>query len=427
MSNRNTLFILLALIMTLFSCKKEQGCTDVTACNYSSSAEEDDDSCYKPGDDCNDENTNTINDTYSNDCECVGVLIFLGCTDNTACNYNENANTDDETCVFPGDECDDNSPDTFNDSYASNCECIGSLIYEGCTDNTACNFIESANTDDGSCAFPGDECDDNSANTFNDLYTSNCECNGIVIYPGCTENNACNYNENANTDDGSCAFPGDGCDDNNPNTINDSYTLNCECIGALIYEGCTENNACNYNENANTDDNTCYFPGDSCNDGDDSSVEDVWDVSCECNGQGCDINDDGNPTIIYGLYTGEYPIDELNLVSILYLTPQENYLLTPWQPATEANSENVWEYSGGETGAWGQTGPSPPGGEWAIYALAGGDVDSPSPPMIGAYYFVGCYINGTPYNDYLIPYTNWDPGPNVWGAPQNYYQPFSFN
>ena len=84
MSNRNTLFILLALIMTLFSCKKEQGCTDVTACNYSSSAEEDDDSCYKPGDDC-DEGNNTINATYSNSCNCPGFLsLSLGV--GTLCN-----------------------------------------------------------------------------------------------------------------------------------------------------------------------------------------------------------------------------------------------------------------------------------------------------------------------------------------------------
>ena len=125
MSNRNTLFILLAFIMTLFSCKKEQGCTDITACNYSSSAEEDDDSCYKPGDDC-DEGNNTINATYSNSCNCEGGASSVpGCTESSACNYNANATQSDGSCVYPGDPCNDNDSNTTNDTLNSDCDCVG--------------------------------------------------------------------------------------------------------------------------------------------------------------------------------------------------------------------------------------------------------------------------------------------------------------
>jgi uncharacterized delta-60 repeat protein len=50
---------------------------------------------------------------------------------------------------------------------------------------------------------------------------------------GCTQNNACNYNLDANIDDASCIFPGDPCDDLNPDTVDDAYNPNCECEGTV--------------------------------------------------------------------------------------------------------------------------------------------------------------------------------------------------
>ena len=50
---------------------------------------------------------------------------------------------------------------------------------------------------------------------------------------GCTQNNACNYNADANTDDASCYFVGDPCDDSNPDTVDDVYNENCECEGGV--------------------------------------------------------------------------------------------------------------------------------------------------------------------------------------------------
>jgi hypothetical protein len=44
----------------------------------------------------------------------------------------------------------------------------------------ACNYDMSANTDDGSCFFVGDACDDENANTSNDVYNANCQCEGVV-------------------------------------------------------------------------------------------------------------------------------------------------------------------------------------------------------------------------------------------------------
>ena len=60
----------------------------------------------------------------------------------------------------------------------------------GCTDVEACNFNFDAEADDGSC-----------------LYSDACgECGGNGL-AGCTDALACNFNEDANCDDGSCQYP----------------------------------------------------------------------------------------------------------------------------------------------------------------------------------------------------------------------------
>lgn len=52
---------------------------------------------------------------------------------------------------------------------------------------------------------------------------------GVVL--GCIDADACNYNPDATADDGSCYSPGDACDDGNPETANDVYDENCDCVG----------------------------------------------------------------------------------------------------------------------------------------------------------------------------------------------------
>ena len=52
---------------------------------------------------------------------------------------------------------------------------------QGCTDSTACNYLEFANVDDGSCLIEGATCDDGNVMTTNDVITADCQCQGIVI------------------------------------------------------------------------------------------------------------------------------------------------------------------------------------------------------------------------------------------------------
>ncbi len=112
---------------------------------------------------------------------------------------------------------------------------ISLLQVPGCTAIEACNFNPEATIEDGSCELPGSPCDDGNAATLNDQIQADCSCSGeIPTVLGCTDNTACNYDTEANTDDGSCLHVGDTCDDGNASTENDVITAACECVGTAV-------------------------------------------------------------------------------------------------------------------------------------------------------------------------------------------------
>lgn len=207
------------------------GCMNPLACNYNPQATVDNGTCILPGTPCNDNNPNTMNDSIDANCNCVGTLIVPGCTNPAACNYNPLATVDDGTCLFPGALCDDGNPNTINDSINPDCICVGNIIVYGCTDPLSCTYDSLANVDNNTCIFPDSPCDDNNPDTFNDILDSLCNCVGTLYVSGCMDPNACNYNPLANIDDSSCLFPGSPCDDGNTLTINDSLDVNCNCVG----------------------------------------------------------------------------------------------------------------------------------------------------------------------------------------------------
>lgn len=275
------------------------GCTNSDACNYNAAATCDDGSCAE-FDECG-------------DCGGTGVA---GCTNNDACNYNSSATCDDNSCYFSPTinvsgpnivtaftsgayetallegasylwTVDGGVIDGVNNEYnisvfwadegqgevcvtveLGECEPILSCnnvvitpddTVTGCTNSDACNYDPEATTDNGNCIFIGDECNDGNTGTINDEIQSNCECQGVA-FPGCMNPTACNYDDMATIDDGTCFFIGDSCDDQDADTINDTIQNDCECSGTIvIVTGCTDPTACNYDPEATEDDGNCVF------------------------------------------------------------------------------------------------------------------------------------------------------------------------
>jgi hypothetical protein len=106
----------------------------------------------------------------------------------------------------------------------------------GCTDAEACNFNSEANTDDGSCEYAEThyDCEGNCLNDADDDGV----CDELEV-EGCTHPDAVNYVAEATDDDGSC-----------------------------IIEGCTYAFAVNYNPEATADDGSCTVdPAATCGEG----------------------------------------------------------------------------------------------------------------------------------------------------------------
>ena len=59
----------------------------------------------------------------------------------------------------------------------------------------------------------------------------------------------------------------------------------------LLPDGCTDATACNYDANAYPDDGSCILPGDTCDDGVDTNVEDTVGDDCVCAGIPTTVDD----------------------------------------------------------------------------------------------------------------------------------------
>jgi|GEM_PF-2834140 len=157
------------------------GCTDMDACNFDTTAEVNDGSCTYPPEnfDCNGNCLVTV--------DCAGVCggnALLDCE-----NICEGTATE-------GAPCDDGNASTQNDMYDANCDCVGDPIQTiGCTDNSACNYNSNAIIDDGSCLLPGASCNDNNNCTLNDILQADCSCLGILIDEN--QNNICDLSEDS--------------------------------------------------------------------------------------------------------------------------------------------------------------------------------------------------------------------------------------
>ena len=209
-------------------------------------------------------------------CCCPTANEILGCTDPVALNYDSYATVDDGSCEYP--------------------------VIEGCTDPDALNYNPEAEIDDGSCEYPiffcceidaanfGQDADGNQVENPEEYILQNgpqgelCD-NSICIYPieGCTDPDALNYDPEAEVDDGSCEYP--PCyefyqfsEEDQNGVCNWYYTIGQydlknpdfitlfelidygECCPPPT-EGCTDEEALNYDPNAQIDDGSCEYPG----------------------------------------------------------------------------------------------------------------------------------------------------------------------
>jgi len=117
----------------------------------------------------------------------IGTCAVVGCTDESAENYNAEATEDDGLCEY--------------------------AIVQGCTDADACNYDEAAEDDNGSCEYAVEFYDCNGDCLEDEDADGVCDWFEIA---GCTDISASNYNSDATDDDNSCVYDSDcGCTDLN--------------------------------------------------------------------------------------------------------------------------------------------------------------------------------------------------------------------
>jgi hypothetical protein len=276
------------------------GCSDATACNYDELATDDDGSCEYPLDlygsafvDCDGECLSDVDGD-----EVCDEDEVAGCQDETACNFSSAATDDDGSCTYAADnyDCDGNC---INDADGDGvCD---ELEVSGCDDDTACNFDSDATENDGSCAYP-DQYYDCNGDCINDADLDGV-CDELEV-PGCDDDTACNYDTDATENDGSCNYPAQFYDCGG-NCINDGD--NDGICDELETVGCTDGEACNYSSVATEDDGSCTYPasdlldcaGNCINDSDGDGVCDEEEVpGCDdegaCNFDSNATDDDGS-------------------------------------------------------------------------------------------------------------------------------------
>ena len=142
------------------------------------------------------------------------------------------------------------------------CDCEGNVLDE-------CGVCGGQGIAEGACDCEGNVLDECGVCGGSGIAEGECDCDGNVLdacgvcggdgYLGCTNPEACNYDEGACGDDGSCDVPFPGCQecvdgvstpiDSDGDGIND-----CDEV-----PGCTDSIACNYDEAANISDGSCEY------------------------------------------------------------------------------------------------------------------------------------------------------------------------
>jgi len=205
---------------------------------------------------------------YEIDLDCGNTCIpFIdGCQNPTAINYNDEANFDDGSCYFEPGCTQAGYLEYYTQGFEAdfdNGDCQTLAVF-GCTDQDAFNYDEEANVDNEGCIPKIFGCTNPLAFNYDEnANTPDGSC--IAVQEGCTDPSAFNYEENANTDDGSCVEVIFGC------TLDGSFnfdplanTDNGSCIPKVL--GCMDDTALNFNPDANIEDGSCITAIYGCTD-----------------------------------------------------------------------------------------------------------------------------------------------------------------
>lgn len=267
------------------------GCTDTTACNFDPNADVPNGTCIFADGTCEvcDGAGGIATEDADSDGVCDGDEI-LGCTDSTACNYDSTSTTDTDNslCIFPETDCalcsgnqDGTGTVITNDDDGDGI--CNDLEVPGCADNTACNFDNAATDDDGSCLFAVETCQicfGDTVLTLDDDGDGICNDDEIL---GCMDSLACNFDSLATDADESCLFITNGCDTCVDGAIVDNDADDDGICDPFEVAGCTDSLACNYGPTFTDDDGSCIFlsaPCETCEGGEIFANDDDDDGIC---------------------------------------------------------------------------------------------------------------------------------------------------
>ena len=278
------------------------GCQSTSACNYNASATDSGSACIFPSgcETCSGatDGTGTV---LANDDDDDGVCNadeIAGCQNSNACNYDESATDGGVTCVYAtGCETCSGATDgsgTVVDNDADNDSVCDADEVAGCQNSTACNYNASATDPGATCIFPqGCETCSGETNGTGTIVDNDADNDGVCDADetaGCQDNTACNYDANATNGGIACVYAS-GCDycsgetDGSGTIVNGDVDADDVCDVNEI-PGCQDPVACNYNEAATDEDNSCTYEvlGYDCNgdclfDDDEDGVCDQWEIT----------------------------------------------------------------------------------------------------------------------------------------------------
>lgn len=234
--------------------------------------------------------------------------------------------------------------DNADGSMIKSCEtqqCIQITLKEeataGCTDANACNFNEQATDNDNSCFFVRDACDDNNDTTENDVVGEDCICKGTAIVDtilGCIDSCFAEYNPDATEDDGSCNTDLRGCTDENAENYDSNIKEDCADFNLCIFTDSDGDSIPDYREDLNG--NNILEDDDTDADGipnfmdDDDDGDMILTKDEDTNGNGNlnddDSDNDGTPDYLDFMSVG---IETLTMQNFIQPNPNKGIFTLP--------------------------------------------------------------------------------------------------